>query len=396
MKQMSYPELPFNPKVLLWARKRLCLSVPEVAKKAQVKPERIEQWESGKRVPSIIQGRKLAAIYDRPLLEFFATDIPDVPGVELVPDFRFYSEGPSDRERVLLESIQRWAEEQRLNALDLLAELGEQPTALPAGLYATIDTDVETAADRARHLLDVKLEDQFALNVADIRHFTDHLRARFDRVGVLALRQSGLKKLRTRGLCLYAEPMPVIVFGQEAPTAQAFTLSHELGHVLLRCSAISGPIRFGRNVRTLEKRIEGWCNRFAAAFLIPREAVVRQLGSVPERADHFDDHRLRDLANLFSVSRHAMLIRLVNLGYVASSYYWRTKRPQFIREEDEYSSFGRPPYYGTRYVNKLGKMYTGLVLEAWDAGRITSHNAAEFMGIRNLAHLEDIRNNFGA
>jgi hypothetical protein len=41
-------------------------------------------------------------------------------------------------------------------------------------------------------------------------------------------------------------------------------------------------------------------------------------------------------------------------------------------------------------------MYTGLVLEAWSSGIITNHNAAEFMGIKNIAHLEEIRSRFGA
>ena len=49
---------------------------------------------------------------------------------------------------------------------------------------------------------------------------------------------------------------------------------------------------------------------------------------------------------------------------------------------------------GTRYKNKLGNLYTSLVMQAWTAGRITNHNAAEFMGIKNLQHLRDIRSEY--
>ena len=90
-----------------------------------------------------------------------------------------------------------------------------------------------------------------------------------------------------------------------------------------------------------------------------------------------------------------MLVRLVSLGYVAPAYYWEVKRPQFLQEEAEYVA---PPmraaYYGSRYKNSLGNFYTGLVLEAWGTGAISGHNAAEFLGIKNIRHLSDIRERF--
>jgi len=90
-----------------------------------------------------------------------------------------------------------------------------------------------------------------------------------------------------------------------------------------------------------------------------------------------------------------MLIRLVNLGYVSEAYYWETKKPQFDRDEEHFKGFGLPKYYGRRYEGSVGDLYTGLVLEAWNSGRITNHNAAEYMGIANFKHLNDIRDNFG-
>ncbi len=47
-----------------------------------------------------------------------------------------------------------------------------------------------------------------------------------------------------------------------------------------------------------------------------------------------------------------------------------------------------------RYRARQGDLYTGLVLEAWANDRITNHNAGEFMGIKNMNHLEDIRRHF--
>jgi hypothetical protein len=96
-----------------------------------------------------------------------------------------------------------------------------------------------------------------------------------------------------------------------------------------------------------------------------------------------------------SVSEHAMLIRLVHLGYVAPAYYWKVKRPEFDRQEEMYKGGGRSAYFGSRYRARQGDLYTGLVLEAWANDRITNHKAGEFMGIRNLEHLNAVRAYFG-
>ena len=101
-----------------------------------------------------------------------------------------------------------------------------------------------------------------------------------------------------------------------------------------------------------------------------------------EPASTITDEELSRFARYFSVSQHAMLIRLVHLGYVRESFYWNNKKSKFDTEEANYKQFGRALYYGTRYRNTLGDLYTGLVIEAWNTGRITNHNAAEYMGIK--------------
>lgn len=372
------------------------MSVEEAARSAQVKGERLRRWEDPEDalVPTIRQARTLANVYGLTVFELLAPEIPDVPSVKLVPDYRFHRERPSARERRCLEGIQSWAEECRLNALDLLDALGEEPRSWAPGLQASLSDDVEARAIEARAAIKVPLAEQQALKGNDLRLLPNILRRGISRLGILVLYHSALGKLRTRGLCLSADPMPVIVYGKEAPSAQAFTLCHELGHVLLGRSGISGTPRFGSNVADEEKKVEDWCNRFAAALLIPSAALAERLGAPSEAAASFDDIELGRLARDFSVSRHAMLIRLVNLGYVHAAFYWRVMRPFFIREEEDYQGGGRTTYYGSRYRNSRGDFYTALVLEAWGSGLITSHSAAEFMGITNLAHLRDIRDNW--
>jgi len=385
--------LPFNPYVLQWARTRSGLPMEDAARKVNTSVERLAEWESpeGEKRPTVKQARNLAALYGRPFLEFFSQKLPEVPDVSLAPDFRFHRRPPGEIEIKVLEEIHRWAEEQRLNALDLLEMLGETPPEFPEGLHATIDDDVEDVARKARELADFPIDAQTRMRVSDRRLLPDMLRDVFTHFGVLVLKQTGLQKARTRGICLFADPLPIILFGNEAPGAQAFTLAHEFAHVIIQKSAISGVVRFGRAV-TEGKRVENWCNRFASAFLIPADAVSQFMAKPAAPLDRLDDGTISDLADRFAVSRHAMLIRLVTLGYVERAFYWRVKRPQFIDEEENYEAPPAPPrYYGSRYKNSRGSFYTGLVLEAWQTGLISGHNAAEFMGIKNLRHLDDIR-----
>lgn len=384
----------YNPAMLRWAREHCGQSVEEVAHRLHQKPEKIAAWEDASEVPTVKQARSLAGLYNRAFVEFFLEEPPALKESELVPDFRTHRGVDLDTNHRQLKDIQSWAEAQRINALDLFQELGESPPAFPEHLFATVETRVDDAARAMRDAIGFTVDDQLSLKSQELAQLPNILRRKFEQIGVLTLKASSLGQLRARGMCLVSFPLPTIVFGSEAPSAQAFTLAHELAHVLLRESGIIAPLAYSNE--TGKPHTETWCDQFAASFLMPREAIAQLLGEPPaERLESISDDHLSYVAKALRVSAHAVLIRLVHLGYVARRYYWDVKKPEFEKEEASYKAFGRAPYYGTRYKNSLGDLYTGLVMEAWTNGRITNHNAAEYMGIKNLQHLYDIRNHFG-
>src|ERR1700733_9415137 len=112
------PDIPFNKAILKWARERHRRSYEETAKRVGVTAQKIIEWEDENRPtqPTVLQARKLADIYERPFLEFFSKQIPDVEDPELVPDFRMHREAVRDQSGGLLQ-IQSWAETHRLNAI---------------------------------------------------------------------------------------------------------------------------------------------------------------------------------------------------------------------------------------------------------------------------------------
>lgn len=385
---------PYNPAMLRWAREHRGQSIEEVAHRLKQKPERITAWEEAREVPTVNQARALASLYNRAFIEFFLKEPLQRPDPAMVPDFRTHRGVEVDADQRALKDIQSWAEAQRANALDLFQELGEEPPVFPEHLVANVTTRVDDIAAEARKAMDFTIEAQLALTAQQKILLPNILRHRLEQIGILTLKNTALGDLRARGMCLVQFPLPTVIFGNEAPSAQAFTLVHELGHVILRQSGIIAPLAHANDGG--KTHTEAWCDQFAASFLMPREIIFGLLGGMPPlRLDSISDERLSSLANALRVSPHAMLIRLVHLGYVDRRYYWDVKKPEFDQADANFRSFGRAPYYGTRYKNAQGDLYTSLVIEAWASGRITNHNAAQYMGIKNLQHLYDIRDHFG-
>lgn len=383
--------IPFNPHMLQWAREWRGRTIEEAANKVGKNPSDISDWESGARFPTVRQARVLAEYYDRHFIEFFLPAPPRLPLPTSIHDFRLHAGSSHPIDSWELRDTLKWIETKRSSALDLFAELGESPKEIPADVFSAITSDPEEAAAKARDAIDFPIQAQISLESRYADTLPNILRVKLEQFGVLTLRNSSLGEFGVRGVCIASFPLPVIAFKSESPQGQAFTLAHEFGHVLSRQSGITGS----NKAFYADQPVEKWCDRFAAAFLMPSQQIQATFGIKPNTPQNtINDSDLSRIASIFRVSPHAMLVRLVHLRYVSASYYWDVKKPQFDEEEKSYKSFGRPKYYGSRYKSSLGDLYTGLVIDAWSSGRITNHNAAEYMGIKNLAHLNDIRKDF--
>jgi Zn-dependent peptidase ImmA (M78 family) len=314
-------KIPFNADVLRWARQWRGRTVDEVANKLNQPVQRIRDWEDGKSgvVPTVVQARRLADFYERPFLEFLRRSLPPVKEPDLVPDFRRPRDARTlnaGQERDL-KSVLAWAAAQRDNAIDLYDEIGEQPPGIPDKLYASEMDDANLAGERARRSLNFDILEQTSLKSSQRYLLPSIIRRKFEAAGILTFRRNDLNALSVRGICIYASPLPIVIFGSESTGAQAFTLAHELAHVALKRSGIIGP------VREESPKTEVWCTQFAAAFLMPRAMVNAIVGRVPRPPeDEISDGDLSTYANAFSLSRHATLIRLVHLGYVKAEFYW--------------------------------------------------------------------------
>jgi Zn-dependent peptidase ImmA (M78 family) len=108
---------------------------------------------------------------------------------------------------------------------------------------------------------------------------------------------------------------------RHVPARQNFTISHELGHLLLHDQEqlhVDHEFRVrlrndvsGQGTDEAEKE----ANFFAASLLMPREFLKRDLAN-EEFVDLLDDKFLRGLSGKYGVSTQALVNRLKNLGYI--------------------------------------------------------------------------------
>ena len=129
--------------------------------------------------------------------------------------------------------------------------------------------------------------------------------------------------------------VPVVVFSSgKSIERQRFTLAHELGHMVM-------DIPEG----ALEERI---CDRFASAFLVPEQELVREVGL--RRLD-FSFVELVEIKKIFGVSAVALVVRMRDLGIIGEATVtrifrgigrsWRTQEPCPLERPENPGRFRR-------------------------------------------------------
>jgi Zn-dependent peptidase ImmA (M78 family) len=138
------------------------------------------------------------------------------------------------------------------------------------------------------------------------------------------------------------EAYPVLVTQQEvAADRKRFTLAHELGHLLMDTSGI-----------TSSREEEHLANRFAAAFLVPREVAIRELGQKRARLS-FEELKL--LKQKHGLSMQAWLYRARDLAIIEEGHFntlyvnlcaygWRRQEPGEYKGREEQTRFRQMVY----------------------------------------------------
>jgi Zn-dependent peptidase ImmA (M78 family)/DNA-binding XRE family transcriptional regulator len=199
-------------------------------------------------------------------------------------------------EAVVLDQVERYLE------LEELLPGIEQEWKAPRGKAFEIRRvdDAEAAAE--------ELRDQWSLGVDPIGSMAELLEDKGVKVIALDLPEnvSGSKAYVKRP---ERKDVAVIVVNQgHNGERQRFTLAHELAHLVLRFVGLS------------EKDQEKAADRFAGAFLMAKETVLRLLG---QHRTSISLGELVELKKLFKVSIASLVVRCSQLGVLTKAAYGR-------------------------------------------------------------------------
>jgi hypothetical protein len=159
--------------------------------------------------------------------------------------------------------------------------------------------------------------------------------------------------------------------------ARIFSLFHECCHLCLGKPGISGQpvadedkLRRARSVIEMER----YCDRFAAAFLLPLDDkdVLDRLKELAQ--GELDDKHIRQVANKFKVSREVLILRLETATLIGSETVSEFLKRWRAQPRKKPGGFATPDL---TCLNNFGRGYVGLVLESIDSGRISEVDASQ-------------------
>ncbi len=297
----------FDGRRLAVARRLACMPRSELARRIEVTPAAVTQYERGLSRPTTTVLARIGLTLGMPR-EFFsrALDIPEVRSS--TAHFRSLRSTPANRREqalafgelalAVLDLVERYVDlpRVRLPSIDLPAQPSE--------------ADIADAARRAR--------DDLAVGMGPVPHVVRLLEAH----GVLVVRlpaEGFDARVDAFSSSESASGRPLVVMSpmKDDKARSRFDASHELGHLLMHAGVEPGS-----------KVVESQAMSFAAEFLMPRAEIEN---SLPTRIDWRTFHELK---RHWGVSLKALVYRAHTLGRLSDLSYRRAN--------DQLDQWGHP------------------------------------------------------
>ena len=389
-----------NPAILEWARETAGLELEEAAARldfirptdAESAAQRLQAFERGERKPTRNQLLKFASVYRRPLVTFYMSR-PPLKGYR-GEDFRQAVGIVSRRENSLLDALLRDIRARQEMVKGLLED-EEEIRDLPFVGSATVDEGVGTVVASIAATL------QFDYNRREARRgdadaLFKTLRRQAESAGVFVLLVGNLGSYHTaltvevfRGFAISDRIAPFVVINdQDAQAARSFTLMHELAHIWLDQSGVSGALS-PVTPQSSQDWIERFCNDVAGEFLLPASALRTQPIEMDVSNKHSAGNVIRALADDWSVSEPMVAYRLNRVGLVETTVYrelvedyavrWQNVRRR-QREQHRDNDGGPNPHVVKRY--KLGNALLDLVRRTMRDNTLTHTKAAKILSVK--------------
>lgn len=374
----------FNPDVFRWARETAGLEPEDAARAVGIAAASLKAIEGGEKEPSRAMLSNMARVYRRSLLTLYLP-APPTKG-DRGEDFRTVVAERSVEAEADVDALVR---DLRARQSLVRAVLEDDEDARPLDFIgsAKMEAGVQALREAIEKLLGITRTEYRAQKDADGAF--NLLRDKAERAGVFVLLVGNLGSHHStipvgafRGFAI-ADPLApfVVINDGDAKAAWSFTLLHELAHLFLGATGVSGG-------GAPEMKIEKFCNDVAGEFLLPRadlEAINlagldanAQIAAISQHAERW------------RVSRQMVAYGLCKAGRLSLGEWkalsdeihlrWLAER----RREKEIAKMKKssgPSYYVVRR-HRLGSAMLNFAHHAMDAGTLSPVKAAKVLGVR--------------
>jgi Zn-dependent peptidase ImmA (M78 family)/transcriptional regulator with XRE-family HTH domain len=382
-----------NPDILRWARETAGLTLEEAAEKLNLNEarglsgdKRLAAYEVGASEPSRPLLVRMSKQYRRPLLAFYLSSVPRT--AERGEDFRTLPLEHSRTQDALVDALIRDVRA-RQEMVRTLLEDEDEAVHLPFVGSMSMRDGVEAVLQSIRETLDLDLE-QFRGRKGrngGPNGFA-YLREQAERAGVYVLLIGNLGSHHTsldvemfRGFALADEVAPFIVINdQDSEKAWAFTLLHELCHIWLGQTGVSGT--------GAANAVERFCNDVAGRFFLPRDEIAT-LAYLRGRSFEEAVTAINDFAEARNVSRSMVAYKLFRENIIDREIWsglstlfraqWRQARDD--RRERNRDRDGGPNYYVVRR-HRVGEALLSLTRRMLSAQALAPSKAAKLLGVK--------------
>ena len=396
-----------NPEILVWARETAGLTLQDAAARGVAAVDRLAALERGDGEPTRPTLVRMAKHYRRPLLAFYLSAPP--ARADRGADFRTLTGPRSSETDALIDALVRNVRS-RQQMVRAALEAEDEAEPLPFVGVLTRSGNAAPAAESPDNVFEPRPRSAPRLQRLAARHLSQVLghdlnaaryheqltpaeafallRSRAEDAGVFVLLKGNLGSHHTalpvevfRGFAIADGVAPFVVINDNDSTpAWSFTLLHELVHLLLGQTGISGA-HAGTHV-------EQFCNNVAAEWMLPAR-TLDQIELVRDRDLAECRQRIGEFAGSRNLSHTMVAYRLLRAGRIDQRTFdrlcsdfgerWRQQRDR--RRANARESEGGPDYYVVRR-HRVGQALLGFAHRMLESGALSTTKAARILGVK--------------
>jgi len=325
---------------------------------------------------------KMSKQYRRPLLTFYLSNRPRTG--DRGEDFRTLPEAFTETDTALADVVVRDIRARQSLVRSLFEEEDEAEHLHFVGSM-NIDTGVDEVVQSVMGQLNFDLVNYRRQRTIELAF--NYLRTQAEAAGIFVLLVDNLGSYHTeisveafRGFALADDVAPFIAINaNDSKGALSFTLVHELAHLWLGLTGVSG--------RVAERRVERFCNDVASEFLLP-VAELADLQINARTRMEIAREQITAFANARNVSSTMVAYKLQRAGAYDFAYFENLRqayRQDFLEQRARNRERGRQaeggPTYPTIRRHRAGAALVTLVDRMLGSGALTTTKAGKILGV---------------